>query len=200
LGQLTNSGFVCKICGRDNSLSQGRWYRECAEPQWYYSLDQVVTNLLRQNGDVPLLATAKLGHGKRSVQWAPELLVNWRGSEAEIDIAAIIDGEVVVGEAKSNSKLLTAKKSTDKAVKRFVGTARLLHPDRIVLATTKNKWAGRVRTAVEEAVAKMWTSGSLPVVSELTLLRPAKPSLATSEATDDDGQGAHDQVTEQLVE
>ncbi|WP_125727660.1 hypothetical protein [Kibdelosporangium aridum] len=165
-------------------MTHERWNKECSEPQWYYSLDQVVTDLLTQNGDVPLLAVAELGSSKRSVMWAPELLVNWRESQSEIDIAAIIDGKVVVGEAKSNSKLKTAKKSTDKAVSRFVGTARLLQADHIVLATTENSWAEVAVTAVEVAVKKFWTSGPLPTVSQLTNLRPRKQTPSKPDVSD----------------
>jgi len=106
---------VCLICGYPSRLARGRWYDKEPEPAWNYALDQVVRNLLEKHGDIPLLAATRLASEKRSFLWAPELLIEPRdGNTAELDLCVILDGEVVIGEAKSNSRLKAGGKGTSK--------------------------------------------------------------------------------------
>jgi hypothetical protein len=100
---------------------------------WRYSLDQVVRELLRQHGDVPLLAVDELAQGGRSVLWSPEFAIVDDHGEVELDIAVIIDGRVIIGEAKSNDMLAGGAKTNKKAAQRLVAAAQKLSADEIVL-------------------------------------------------------------------
>jgi hypothetical protein len=66
IGAVGEDGFACLICGYPSLLARGRWYEKEAEPAWNYALDQVVRNLLKMHGDIPLLAATRLASGKRS--------------------------------------------------------------------------------------------------------------------------------------
>ncbi len=99
------STFECHTCGHAGQLSRGRWYVGDPEPHWYYALDQVVRDLLLTHGDVPLLAIAELSKRSSSVLWSPELEVTDSSGTIELDMCLVIDGRIVVGEAKSNSTL-----------------------------------------------------------------------------------------------
>jgi hypothetical protein len=168
IGAVGEDGFVCLLCGYPSRLARGRWNEKESEPAWNYALDQVVRDLLRKHGDVPLLAVARLANGKRSVLWAPELLIQRDGRTNELDLCLILDGEVVTGEAKSNDQLKTAGRSTASEAKRLVQAAHLLSADKIVLATARAEWAPGVVAAVEEAIAAEWRIGPMPKLVEMT--------------------------------
>jgi hypothetical protein len=160
------SSFTCAACEHSSLLKQERWYKADTEPAWYYSLDQVVRDLLRQHGDVPLLAANKLREGSSSFLWSPELTVKTQRRPAEIDLCLIIDGRIVVGEAKSNGNLSVGG-GTSRPAAKLAGAAEILTADEIVLATSVPAWVPGTRPAVEKAVADRWTRGPLPKITEL---------------------------------
>jgi hypothetical protein len=113
------------------------------------------------------LAAAHLAEGGRSLLWAPELLVQSNGEEAEVDLCLIIDGRFEVGEAKSNTRLNTADKGTAQAAARLVHAAHIRSADEIVLATAQPAWAPGARTAIEAAIAAEWRMGPKLKISTL---------------------------------
>jgi hypothetical protein len=166
--ELGPSTFPCMACGSVSELTKETWANNEAEPVWHYSLDQVVRELLRQHGDVPLLAVDQLTTGRRSVLWSPELIVSKGNGTVELDIAIIIDGKIVLGEAKSNGTLGPGGKSPKNAAERLVATAQTLSADEIVLATSTPTWTPGTRAAIDAAVAAKWTRGPKPKITELT--------------------------------
>jgi hypothetical protein len=158
--------FDCEACGHTSPLARGRWYKQDAEPCWYYALDQVVQDLLQQHGDVPLLAAQQLRQKAASVLWSPELEVTHAEGSIELDLCLIVDGRIIVGEAKSNNTL-KADKGTQEAATRLVYAAQLLTADEIVLATSKHAWARGTRAAVTQAVENQWEHGPRPIVTEM---------------------------------
>lgn len=85
----------------------------------------------------------------------------------------ILDGEIVIGEAKSNSRLRAGRKGTAKAAQDLVRVAQLLSADQIVLATAMPAWAPGVLAAVEHAIATEWRIGPAPrVVEETSMITP----------------------------
>ncbi|MGW6586379.1 hypothetical protein [Streptomyces globisporus] len=163
---LVGPAFDCEACGHTSPLTRGRWYAKDAEPHWYYALDQVVQDLLQQNGDVPLLAAQRLRQNSYSMLWSPELVVTDAEGSVELDLCLIVDGRVIIGEAKSNHTL-KASNGTREAAARLVRAAQLLSADEIVLATGKRAWAKDTLCAVNAAVNERWASGPRPVVTEL---------------------------------
>jgi len=168
LGTIGGDGFGCLLCGYPSRLARDRWNESEPEPTWNYALDQVVRGLLEKHGDIPLLAAARLATGKHSVLWAPELLITRYGKTKELDLCLILDGEIVIGEAKSGSRLRTAGRGATLEARRLVQAADLLSADQIVLATATPQWTHGVVTAVEEAIATEWRSGPRPKVVEVT--------------------------------
>ncbi|MEU8001443.1 hypothetical protein AB0B66_09820 [Catellatospora sp. NPDC049111] len=167
--------YDCIACGSPNHLVNDRWAKHVVEPEWFYDLDPVMRDLLRDNGDVPLLAIARLRENALSVLYCPELeIVTARsgGPEVETDICVIIDGQIVTGEAKSNGSL---DGSSRKSARKIVKAAEILGANRIVMATSADDWAPGVRTAVDEALAAstpyFWRGE--PTIKEMTAVRPA---------------------------
>jgi len=169
VGQV-GKAFRCAACSHDSNLAAGTWYKKDPEPAWNYSLDQVVRTLLEQHGDVPMLAAERLRRGTRDFMWAPELSIQQGRSSTEIDICAIVNGRVVVGEAKVNGRLDSSGKSPSQAADRLVRAAQVLTADEIVLATTQPAWAPGSLTAVETSLAGHWQHGPRPTVNVMTSL------------------------------
>jgi hypothetical protein len=159
--------FDCHACGHASRLARGQWYTEDPEPHWYYSLDQVVRDLLEDHGDVPLLASADLSQQSSSVLWSPELEVTDDSGSVELDICLAADGKIIVGEAKSN-RALGGRKGTEEVARGIVYAAQLLSADEIVLATSQARWARNALNAVGDAVSQSWTRGPQPIIRELT--------------------------------
>jgi hypothetical protein len=132
------------------------------------ALDQVVRTLLDQHGDVPLLAATRLSQGARSFLWAPELRITTAdGKSKELDICLVIDGQIVIGEAKSNDDIRTSNKGPRRAAEHLVQAAQLLTADQIVLATAQPRWKPGVVEALEQAIGTKWRIGPKPKITLL---------------------------------
>lgn len=169
LDMLDANGFACPLCRHHNSLSAGRWPSGDREPRWSYGLTHVVRELLQQHGDVPLIAAAYLARNQRLYEWSPEIELTYsNGDSIEIDLFMVVDGRVIVGEAKSNSRLTSAGRSAQTAARRLVQAALALTADEIVLITSQKNWSPNVIPAVDAAVEELWTDSRKPTVSTLT--------------------------------
>ena len=159
--EQVGSTFACGQCEHTNPLTQPRWHKPDDEPLWFYDLDVIVRDLLAQNGDVPILAVDRLVAGRRRrppLASSFELQLTRHGEDrpwAELDIAAVIDGRIVVGEAKSVNTLKTSDKSVAQAAQRLADASVALTADAVVLATTHTEWTpgnvDAVRGALERA-------------------------------------------------
>jgi hypothetical protein len=158
--------FPCHACGHTSALIHGRWYEEDAEPHVYYALDQVVRDLLNQHGYLPILAAAQLGKDARSVLWSSEFIVIDGNDSIELDLCLVVDGSIIVGEAKSNG-ILKAGHGTQEAAKRLVSAAQILTADKVVLATSKDHWTNDTYHLVAEAIETNWLRGPKPRLVEL---------------------------------
>jgi hypothetical protein len=165
---LGPSTFTCSACSHVNSLTTKTWDKNEREPVWYYSLDQVIRELLRQNGEVPLLAVDHLRRKHRAALWSPELAVRMGRETVELDIVVIIDGRIIVGEAKSNGKLGNDRKNVTNAAERLVAAARSLFADEIIIATSTPSWSPGTKEAVTASIQAAWASGPQPRVTEIT--------------------------------
>jgi hypothetical protein len=167
------SSFTCAACIHASPLARGRWYKGDTEPAWNYGIDQVVRELLVQHGDLPLLAAADHRRGSSDFLWAPELIVEDAAGPVELDLCLIIDGRVIVGEAKSNGRLGAGSKGTGRAATRLVRAAQVLTADEIVLATSAPNWAPGTPAAMATALSTGWKRGPAPKLIELTSLGKA---------------------------
>jgi hypothetical protein len=87
----------------------------------------------------------------------------------ELDIAVIVNGRIVVGEAKSKGKLGNGQKYlTNNSAKGLVAAAKILSADEIVIATATPSWTPGTRQAVTASINTAWASGPQPRVTEIT--------------------------------
>jgi hypothetical protein len=129
--------------------------------------------LLDQNGDVPRLAGQALAATARSFEDIAELdFCRPSQKQAEIDIIALADGRLIIGEAKC-VPAFGSNKEASQATAKLTGISGLLGTDEILLATTApGPWHERDTGLLpDEAARHSWRFGKAPPVRVLTNLR-----------------------------
>jgi hypothetical protein len=160
----------CQRCLNESFLTRERWRHPVEEPQWFYDLHLIARALLRENGHVPLLLSQYLkGKSDRTFTDAPEFELMVSGKpEAETDLLALADRQLMVSEAKCTNTFGNDKR--DGARKRVLA-AHALVADEIVLATTQDNWETATLGAMKSAIRdETWQSGSTPrlrIISKL---------------------------------
>jgi hypothetical protein len=155
-------GFRCERCRQENEIARAAW-KGPEEPEWFYALDEVAYQGLTSNIHVPILALADLSRSTRSFLQMPEAVVHRPGKDdMEVDIWAIVDGRVVIGEAKKSDQL----EPSDKREKQRCAALRTLMSDltadEFVMATASPAWSERSKNNVERTI------GSVAAVHWLT--------------------------------
>ncbi|WP_406129040.1 hypothetical protein OHQ89_46325 [Streptomyces canus] len=103
---------------------------------------------------MPVLALATLAQSAHSFQDMPEAVVRREGyPDLEVDLWAIIDGRIVIGEAKISDRLEPIKRKEVQRCAALRGLIEDLSADRFVMATTGPAWYGRTETVVNEKIA-----------------------------------------------
>jgi len=170
--ELLGESNACPRCGAPAYVTAAR-KSEQGEPEWFYDLHGAVRELLEQDGDVPFLAGKALADSARTFEDIAELdFCRPDQKPAEIDILALVDGRLTVGEAKCVASLGT-NKETSQAIGKLLGVSDLLGADEILLATTApGPWKARQAAQLLEAAARRkWRFGKMPQVRVLTDLR-----------------------------
>lgn len=132
--------YECPQCATTNVLVSARW-RLGSEPRWYYDLHATFRELLATNGDVPLLAAARLQATSRTYSDSPELEffeLDSRRPIAEVDLIASVNHDVVIVEAKANGEFSSRTRAAQ--TRKLVRIAEALRADRLVLATSRDRW------------------------------------------------------------
>ncbi len=146
-------GFKCWRCRQPNEITRPAW-KGGEEPEFFYELDEVAYLGIAANIHVPVLALAEAAKGSRSFLQMPEAVVHRPGKkDIEIDLWAIIDGCIVVGEAKKSDHLErneTLERTRCDALKDIV-TA--MTADQFLMASAEPAWAERTRAVVASRLA-----------------------------------------------
>ena len=102
-----------------------------------------------------VLALSELGQGAQSILVRPEADVYGdQGLLAEIDLWAIIDGQVVIGEAKTVDRLDRTRAGERRIAARMAGVAQAITADQVVLATTAPAWNDQSVAVMQEALER----------------------------------------------
>jgi hypothetical protein len=153
-------GFSCPRCRKESPIVQRAWRQPIEEPTWYYELTEMAFQAIDNDVRATILALASLKKGTRAFLFTPEMDV-FRGNDliAEIDIWAVADGRVLVGEAKTTDRLDPSPKKEKEKLNRLLTVAQAASADEVVLGTTQPVW----RTATEIAAATTLSSESTSV-------------------------------------
>jgi hypothetical protein len=122
------------------------------EPQWYYSLAEVAYQACRASFNVPVLALHQFAGGARSVLGMTDHEITFSDHKRfEIDLWGIVNGRIVLGEAKTGNELEKSARARRAKAQFLRRAADALTADVLVLATASKAWAPSSTEAVEEA-------------------------------------------------
>lgn len=170
--ELLGESNVCPRCGAPARVTAA-WRSDKGEPEWFYDLHGAVRELLDQDGDVPFLAGQALAADARGFQDVAELdFCRPNSPPDEIDVAALVDERLVIGEAKCIATLGT-RKEANKSIAKLLRVSDLLGADEILLATTApGPWKKADTDQLLRATAQHeWRFGQTPQVRMLTDIR-----------------------------
>jgi hypothetical protein len=151
---LTDS-FTCRRCRSEQIFTKKNWL-DPEQPQVYYQLDELTYLGLEHDMQVPLLTLDRLRRTvRRSFLFTHEL--EYRSPDSterpiEADINCVIDGDLAIGEAKSEDHLGKSEKEENELISRYVELGKKLCAHSLVFATAKEAWRqatlGRIRKLV----------------------------------------------------
>jgi hypothetical protein len=145
--------FRCVRC-RTSTVIDSRVVRGGGtEPTWYYALAEVVYQACRANFNVPVLALRQVAGTSHSVLGMTDHEVRFPDDSVEIDLWGIVDGRIVLGEAKSGNELEASAAKRRTKASRLRRAAEALSADVLVLATAAGSWSEGSVNAIEQAFA-----------------------------------------------
>lgn len=131
-----SSVFICNRCSFRQKFTQKHWKNGMVEPRWCYKLAETVYQFYEKNSHLTAQVLYKLKtQSTTAFHYAPEIdLIDFSGpgNDREVDVACIMDGQIVFGECKTETLKL-------KDVVKFEELAgmSIKNPARIVFATTQ---------------------------------------------------------------
>ncbi|KQY63503.1 MULTISPECIES: hypothetical protein [unclassified Nocardioides] len=133
----------CPRCGSDNELTLEAWRTPKSEPSWFYDLNQVARDFLRDNGHAPIWLAHHLTKTARDYTDCAEMNLYREGtrtSVAETDLIALVDGTLLTAEVKTCDYLGSSAAERSAAAHKRLQWAAVLHADEIVLASAAATW------------------------------------------------------------
>jgi predicted RNA-binding Zn-ribbon protein involved in translation (DUF1610 family) len=147
--------FRCTRCGREQIMRQEHW-RHPGSPQVFYKLDEIVYQFLKSDGDVVVLSLDYMSrNSKLPFNFSPEIKFRDNGAQftGEVDLCAVWDGDLTIGEAKKQGELAPSASDIQKIVKKYVRLADMLNARRVVFCTASPEWKNSTIEAVAKAFA-----------------------------------------------
>ena len=142
--------FRCERCHAETFITSSTW-KMSVEPMGYFGIAEVVHQALSGNCEIPIRALAKIASQSRSFGETPEVLVTFAdGSKIEIDMLAISNGRIIIGEAKVGSTVKDSGPKERAWLKKLAAVATALAVDEVVFATA-TEWKERTRGAITAA-------------------------------------------------
>ncbi|MFJ6452663.1 hypothetical protein ACIQNV_39415 [Streptomyces hydrogenans] len=131
-----SSVFTCNRCAFQQKFTQRHWKNGMVEPRWCYKLAETVYQFYEKNSHLTAQVLYKLkSQSTRAFHYAPEIdLIDFSGpgESREMDVACILDGQIIFGECKTETLKL-------KDVVKFEQLTQMpiKNPARVIFATTK---------------------------------------------------------------
>lgn len=144
--------YRCIRCGETTLIS--------ANSEWFFGLHEGVREALAHNQDVTVRTLSVIaGPNVDSFMWLPASDVHAIDSDgdpdkplAEVDFVALKDGELVIGECKSNGILL---KKDEAQMERIANLAERVRADRLIFATTAHEWKPAAKARIAKLTEKL---------------------------------------------
>ena len=156
--------FRCGRCRALRLVTREAWKKPVTEPSWYYAMNEIAFQAVDQNARVVVLGLEELRNHARAFDFAaPMDVLQGNNLVGEVDLLALADGRIIVGEAKSNGKLGKTAEEERHAASKLRRVAEAATADMIVFATTEENWSDATMANVSEAfkgssIAIRWMS------------------------------------------
>jgi hypothetical protein len=145
--------FKCKRCGRQQLYTRTHWLHP-HEPGWFYKLDEIVYQGLRNDMIVPLLALDCLRrNAPDSFLYTNDLEFSESGESAvllETDLCCVPESKLTIGEAKRENRLAGTAVEEERTIVRYRDLAKKLGANQVVFATASDSWS----EATKEKIAR----------------------------------------------
>ncbi len=132
--------FKCKRCEEVQSYTHSKWMWS-SEPIWYYRLAETVYQFYRSHSYITAIVLDKIrADSKESFMYLSESdIIDSDGKKKEIDIIALSDGKIILGECKDT-------KPANKDIGKYVNMFKQFEykPDEFILATTEEHVSERI--------------------------------------------------------
>jgi hypothetical protein len=148
--------FECTRCGRSQAYRREHW-KQPDEPSWYYKLDEMVYQGYKNGMTVPILTNDYLRRNSSSFQFtAEEEVFEGEASEPlmEIDVCAVVDGRLLIGEAKTSSSVEVSAKDRRKTIEKYRDLAQKLRVHCVVFSTMALEWSTGTLADLKQAFAE----------------------------------------------
>lgn len=147
------STFTCSRCRTESPYKKIHW-KKPDEPQWYYAIDEILYQGIKHNMHVPVLTLKYLKQMTRAFHYVPEIELrrNPTSSKAdmELDLVAVKDGRILIGEATISNKLNNNASEEKKEIIKLKNLAETVNAKEIVLATYSDNWSEGTKLRVSE--------------------------------------------------
>jgi hypothetical protein len=138
-------------------MTRDNWFganAEAYEPSFYYKLDEIVFQGLRNDMDIPLLAlTALQERAQASFLFAPEMWFFKKEEDKkpwmEADVLCIPDGVLTVGEVKSANTIAGTATEEKASLTNYRELANKLGARRAIFATATSAWNPGTQANIE---------------------------------------------------
>jgi hypothetical protein len=142
--------FTCRRCRHRQQFTKTNW-KSPDEPRWYYALVETVYQCYTHNSYLTILTLDHLRRdAKFSFDYLPETdVINFPvpGKNHEIDILAMVDGRIVLGECKTEP-LKPSHTSKYEALAKVLAKA----PNEVVFATSHEEVSPAFRQKLDQIV------------------------------------------------
>lgn len=133
-----STDFKCKRCNAKHIIDSYAGLSKI-EPEWHYSLNEVVFQGYQNNMIVPILTLKKLSESSQGtfiqipeIELRKDLLSE--KPDYESDICCILDGRLIIGECKINGEI------TQEEIKKYETISKQSNADRIVFGAVKENF------------------------------------------------------------
>lgn len=163
--------FLCPQCDAENSLTRQRWHASDTEPPFSYDLHPTWRTMLQHNGDLPLLLGNRLGRMRSAYVDISEIEF-WDADHVkrhyEIDLIALCDGQLIVGETKSGPLGNGAQRR--EMIKKRLDAAEMLGANLIVFGTAEPDFSQTDRDAADALQRQRLSPVEVEFVTDLRRL------------------------------
>lgn len=148
--EQVGQSFRCHRCSTENPVTSSSW-KGGDEPTYYYDLAEVAYQAFSNNVEVPSRALARLAKDSRSFDEMPNVEVHKDNEgKIELDLWALVDGRIVIGEAKSGDRIKRNAAKEQEWLQRLANVAEAITADEVAFATATS-WRQQTRTYIKAA-------------------------------------------------